>query len=187
MAFWLAPGEKSGSHPAKNTRILSNHLLTKRVRIGYRDLPHVVSYDVTFLIPIGGHHTNATFEALTGYMPPDFERFWKFNSDTGDLEALSDGPGEQPWPVVLATANNRYAMGIYSPEKPAASYGRFRFATEEVNKWNCVFRVRNPDGIAAGEYSFRTFVMVGDLETVRRSLQRLHTWSVQGKDLGQRR
>lgn len=45
MAFWLAPGETSGGRPAKNTTLLSNHLLTKRVTIGDRDLPQV-QYDV---------------------------------------------------------------------------------------------------------------------------------------------
>ena len=41
MAFWLAPGEKSGGHPAKNTTVLSKHLLAKRVTIGVRGLPNV--------------------------------------------------------------------------------------------------------------------------------------------------
>src|SRR5579884_1225590 len=30
MAFWLAPGEKSSGHPAKNEKVLSDHILTKR-------------------------------------------------------------------------------------------------------------------------------------------------------------
>ena len=39
MAFWLAPGQKSGGHAAKNKTLLSNHLLTKRVTIGIESLP----------------------------------------------------------------------------------------------------------------------------------------------------
>jgi len=42
MAFWLRPGELSDGHPAKNTTTLSSHLLTKRVTIGYLDLPNVI-------------------------------------------------------------------------------------------------------------------------------------------------
>jgi hypothetical protein len=42
-----------------------------------------------------------------------------------------------------------------------------------VVKWNCVFRLREEAGIAAGEYPFRMFVVVGDRETVRNGLRAL--------------
>ncbi|MDX1948429.1 MAG: hypothetical protein SFU86_23780 [Pirellulaceae bacterium] len=179
MAFWLAPGESSAGEPAKNTERLSNHLLTKRVTIGWRELPHVIQYDVTFSVPLGERHTYAQFEAVTGYMPARFSKFHAFEPATGNLVPLSDGPGEQVLPVVLATPDGSLAMGIYSPEQPAqgfeqAGYGRFRFAAERVVKWNCVFRILNKAGVPAGEYSFRNFVVVGDLEMVRRSLVALH-------------
>ena len=180
MAFWLAPGQKSqGIYPAKNTTILSNHLLTKRVQIGWRDLPQVITYDVTFGLPVNEQHQYAQFEVVTGYMPPEFKTFWKFNPDTGDFEPLSDGPGEQRWPVALATADGRYAMGIYTPQRPGKNwtgpgYGRFRFVPQKVVKWNCVFRYRDKLGVPPGDYEFRTFVIVGDLKMVRDALRRLH-------------
>ena len=118
MAFWLAPGQQSGGHPAKNRTLLSDHLLTKRVSIGYRQLPQVIQYNVTFALPLGEQHNLAQFEAVTGYMPAEFEKFFKFNVATGELEDLTDGPGEQSAPVVLATANGRHAMGVYSPDQP---------------------------------------------------------------------
>ncbi len=178
MAFWLAPGQESAGHPAKNTTRLSNHLLTKRVQIGFRDLSHVVRFDVTFQVPIGEKHTFAQFEAATGYMPPEFSSFWTFEPKTGQLQPLSDGPGEQSLPIVLSTESGNHAMGIYSPDQPSAGfegagYGRWRFQAEKVVKWNCVFRQRRPEGIAAGEYSFRNFVVVGDRDTVRKSLAEL--------------
>lgn len=178
MAFWLNPGEKSGGHPAKNTAVLSNHLLTKRVQIGWKDLPHVISYDVTFGLPIDEQHQYAQFEVVTGYMPPEFERFWKFNPTTGQFEPLTDGPGEQRWPVALATADGRFAMGIYTPQRPGEKwtgpgYGRFRFVPQKVVKWNCVFRYRDQNGVPPGDYSFQTFVIVGNLEMVRTALRRL--------------
>lgn len=179
MAFWVVPGEKSGTNLAKNTTVLSDHLLTKRVRIGYKNLPHVIAYDVTFSLPVGEHHTRATFEALTGYMPPAFGEFRQFNPKTGDLEPLSDGPGEQVNPVVFSVPGGSHAMGIYAPPQPAPrttgpSYGRWRFRAEQVVKWNCVFRVTDKDGIAPGEYPFRMFVIVGDLDTVLASMRALH-------------
>ena len=178
MAFWLAPGERSAGHPARNTKVLSDHLLSKRVRIGCQGLPHAIRYDVTFTVPKGERHTFAQFEAVTGYMPPEFSRFWKLDPASGELKPLDDGPGEQSFPVVLATENGSHAMGVWSPDQPSpgfagAGYGRFRFKAEKVNKWNCVFRVRDPNGIKAGDYCFRMFVAVGTLEDVRRTLVKL--------------
>lgn len=182
MAFWLDPGDRSDGHLAKNTQRLSNHLLTKRVRIGYREMPNVIQYDVTFGVPIGEAHTYAQFEAVTGYMPAEFSEFWKYNAETRMLEPLTDGPGEQAWPVVLATESGSHAMGVYSPDQPSpgyvhAGYGRFRFVPQKVTKWNCVFRFRDPQGIAPGDYSFRNFVIVGSSAEVLQTLNLLHAES----------
>lgn len=178
MAFWLTPGDKSGPNLAKNTTVLSDHLLTKRVQMGYQDMPHVIAYDVAFKLPGGERHTHAVFEALTGCMPPEFSEFHQFNSQTGELEPLSDGPGESPQPVVFSVAGGTHAMGIYAPPQATPkttgpTYGRIRFPAEKVVKWNCVFRVTDLAGIVPGDYSYRRFVIVGDLNTVRDSLRAL--------------
>lgn len=173
MAFWLAPDEKSGPNPARNTTPVSRHLLEKSVTIGWHGLGQVISYDVIFTVPTGEFHQEVVFEALTGYMPAEFEKFWAFNPSSGQLEPLSDGPGEQLRPVVLATADGNYAMGIFSPET-GARYGRFRFARERVVKWNCVFRPPvAKTGFPAGEYAYRQFVVVGDLARVQEGLRTL--------------
>jgi hypothetical protein len=181
MAFWLAPGETSFGHPARNDRILSDHLVSKRVRIGEGGDPRVIRYDVVFTVPEGEHHTYAQFEALTGYMPPEFAAFWRFDATAGELVPLDDGPGEQADPVVLSTPDGSHAMGVYSPD-PSPGYGRFRFEAEWVNKWNCVFRERDPRGVRPGEYAFHMFVLVGTLDDVRRSLVRLHAGRAVGSD-----
>jgi hypothetical protein len=171
MAFWLAPGELSAGRPALNTTVLSNHRVAKRVRIGYKALPQVLDSDVTFTVPKGERHRFAQFEALTGYMPAEFRQFWSFDANSGRLSELSDGPGEQARPVVLATLNGAHAMGVFSPDQPSvgfagAGYGRFRFVPERVVKWNCVFRTAGEPG----EYRYRVFVPIGTREDVRRAL-----------------
>lgn len=174
MAFWLKPGEKSAGHPARNDKALSDHRLSKRVHIGHGKLEHAIEYDVVFTIPEGETHHLAQFEAVTGYMPPEFSKFWKYES--GELKALDDGPGEQRFPVVLATPTGTHAMGIFSPDRPPSGppgYGRVRFAAAKVVKWNCVFRVRDPKGVKPGDYKFRMFVVVGSLDDVKRTLQAL--------------
>ena len=188
MAFWLKPGEKSSGNPAKNTTKLSNHLLTKRVTIGYREFPNVIQYDVTFHLPVDEHHKYAQFEAVTGYMPPEFAKFYALDLASGMLAELSDGPGEQRHPVILSTESGSYAMGVYSPQQPStgydhAGYGRFRFLAQKVVKWNCVFRVRDPDFVEAKDYSFRSFVVVGTRQTVHSTIVELAKISHQGKSV----
>jgi hypothetical protein len=176
MAFWLSPGQRSAGQLARHTEPLSRHIFDKEVRIGAYGLANVLDYTATFHVPDGESHTTAQFEALTGYMPPEFSVFRRFVRATGTLEPLSDGPGEQSEPVVLATPDGQYAMGVISIEAPPAgasrpSYGRFRFPPQKVVKWNCVFRVR--DGVKPGAYRFRMFVALGTLADVEKALSLL--------------
>ena len=179
LAFWLRPGEKSGGQLAKNKTALSNHLLRKTVTIGAHGLPHAIGYHVTFTIPKGEVHKNAVFEAVTGYMPPVFSKFWTFDPSTQKLAPLSDGPGEQQHPVILSTPDKMYAMGVWSPGLPAKEfkpigYGRFRFASQKVVKWNCVFRLSHPRALRPGDYSFQCYVPVGSLKNVTDTMSELH-------------
>ncbi len=173
MAFWLAPGQAYGRpcspetsiSTAQNTTVLSGHLLSKTVTIGYQGIPNVLNYQISF-VPAESHQT-ATFEALTGYMPPDFSMFLGYAPAGRTLNRLSDGPGEQPDPVILATRDGRHAMGVLSyglpqPAFPGAGYGRFRFP--DTTKWNCVYR---ESGIVAGAtYSYTCLVAIGSVDEI---------------------
>jgi hypothetical protein len=185
MAFWLAPGERSEGQLARNTNLLSDYVLTKDVRIGFGRWPQALDYRVTFNVPTDARHVSAQFEALTGYMPPEFDTFWQFNSQSGKLERLSDGPGEIDNPVVLATADERYAMGIYAPpqthgETTGPGYGRWRFADAKVVKWNCAFRVHDSTMIRTGDYSYRMLVPFGSVEDVESMLRE---WNHEGNSI----
>jgi len=187
MAFWLAPGERSEGQLARNTNTLSEYVLTKDVRVGYERWPQALDYRVTFTVPTNAEHKFAQFEALTGYLPPEFDTFWQFNPNSEKLEPLSDGPGEINSPVVLATTDGRHAMGIFAPPQaqPKAqpnttgpSYGRWRFSVEKVVKWNCVFRVRNANGLSPGDYSYHMVVPMGTLEDVAAMLR---AWTINSR------
>ena len=184
MAFWLRPGQQSGGQPAKNTTALSNHILQKRVRIGAPGLPppacdHAIRYEVAFTLPADERHTKATFEALTGYMPPEFHRFEVLGPD-GTLAPISAGPGEQPQPVIVSMADGGHAMGVWSPDsahttgKPPG-YGRFWFDAAKVSKWNCVFREHAAGGLDAGIYRYLVWVAVGTRDQVRETLVTLRS------------
>jgi hypothetical protein len=179
MAFWLRPGQSSGGHPAFNTTPLSNHLLQKHVQIGAPGLEHAIRYEVAFTVPADERHTRAAFELVTGYMPAAFRSFHALRAD-GQLEPLTDGPGEQALPVLVSTADGGHAMGVWTAEvarttKKPATYGRFWFEEAQVSKWNCVVReTAEPGGVLApGVYRALVWVAVGTREQVRETLVRL--------------
>jgi hypothetical protein len=176
MAFWLAPGGRSEGQLARNTNTLSGYLLTKDVTIGFKRWPQALDYRVTFSVPAGVHHRNAQFEALTGYMPPEFSRFWQFDPATGKLQPLSNGPAGITNPVVLATPDGKFAMGVWAPPQSQPDtrgpiFDRWNFDWAHVVKWNCVYRVRNPQGLPDGDFTYRMLVPFGTLAQVETMLQ----------------
>lgn len=149
MAFWLSPlefypkgcGARQAVFSAQNTEVQSNHILSKRVVVGASGIANIIRYTASFYVPEA--HKKATFEVVTGYLPADFYRFLSYNPAKRILSSLTDGPGEQPAPVILSTADGRHAMGISSYGLPQSSFkeaglGRFKFS--DTNKWNCVYR-----------------------------------------------
>ncbi|MBA61117.1 MAG: hypothetical protein CMJ76_02015 [Planctomycetaceae bacterium] len=186
MAFWLAPDQKSSGNPAKNRTLLSNHLLTKRITLGFQQWPNVIRYEATFTTPIGEFHRYAQFEAVTGYMPERFNTFWGVHLSRQELVPLTDGPGEQRHPVIIATKDRTLAMGVYAPQQPSkgyenAGYGRFRFPAAKVTKWNSVFRIQEKTGVPAGDYYYDNYVVIGDLTTVTNTILKLDNF-FHGKD-----
>jgi hypothetical protein len=118
------------------------------------------------------------FEALTGYMPQAFTEELRFDAKTEMLVAVPRKNGEIRDPVVLSTASGSHAMGVFTPDRasagqPSVGYGRFKFEREKVVKWNCVFRLRQPEPIKPGDYSFQLYVVIGTREDCRRTLAAL--------------
>jgi hypothetical protein len=178
MAFWLSPEGNSNGRPAKNKTLLSNHILMKDVKLGFKEWPYVIPYEVTFRLPVDEKHTRGTFEALTGYMPDEFEVFIKFKKNNQRFEELDHVAGEQPSPLILSTKDGKYAMGCYAPqslnkEHPEPGYGRFMFRPQKVSKWNIVYRYHDEAGLGNRSYTFKMFVLVHDLETVKKTLEQL--------------
>ena len=175
MAFWIRPGMKSHGNLAYNTTELSNHFLQKRVRFGFMGMEQVLDYRVTFSMPEKEGHTYAQFEALTGYMPWEFQQFLRWNPEQKKLVPLDKQSGEQPFPVVLATEDGKHAMGVVSLRKSKGmtgpGYGRFYFPNDKVVKWNCVYRMQDKDGLQAGDYSFRMLVPFGTVAEVENTIK----------------
>lgn len=182
MAYWLGPNEQSAGHPAKNTKILSDHVVQKTMTIGYRHWDNVIAIHVRFQFPFKKEYRMGQFEYLTGYMPEEFGTYWKFDPKEGKLLPLSDGPGEQECPVVMATESGSHAMGIFYPTDEFNSlfkvgFGRFRFPLEKVNKWNIVGRnTADPNemlSISRGNAFLYCFVVIGTLQDVEKTMREL--------------
>ena len=175
MAFWLAPGMSSHGRPALNTAKLSDHVLSKQVRIGRPGMDHVLDYRVRFTVPADRPHRYLQIEALTAYMPMAFSEELRFDVATGSLSPLPRRDGEQPDPVVLSTPAGTHAMGVFTTYRPPAGqppvgYGRFRFEHDRVVKWNCVIRLRGAEPLPPGDYAYQLYVVLGTREDCRRAL-----------------
>ena len=176
MAYWLRFGQRSPACGAARNDLatkLSSIRLTKSVRFlpSYANvLEHRISFDLE------RPRALAQFEVLTAYMPARFDTFYRFDPASGRMESLSDGPGEQEQPVVLATSDGEHALGLFTPQAGVAGlkgpgYGRWRFASEHVTKSNVVFRQENA---SAGAHAFLVYTVFGSLEDVKSSLAKLY-------------
>lgn len=170
MAYWKKVDSET----------LSDFVLVKSVTIGYESpdgikLDNVLIYTAQFTDTGEKPHSFGQFEVLTGYMPPAFSEFYTYNPDTSDLQTLSDGPGEQKLPIIFSTESGSHAIGIFNPEVPQAKYpnagyGRWRYARENVVKWNTVQRYEWPKAVN----NFRVFMIIGTLSTVQTNMTQLY-------------
>lgn len=178
MAFWLPPGydykrhcgqSKTADH-AVNTTPTGGHIFAKRIEIGVDDLPNVIADHVTYTVPEA--HATGQFEAATLYTPTDFSQRYTLSLASGEVTPTTIF-GEQGSPVILATADGKFAVGIYSPDIPPTAksgYGSFTFP--DTNKINCVFRQKD---ISAGQrISFLCDFALGTLDEVKSAILKLH-------------
>ncbi len=179
MAFWTPAGYPysagCGGNPrftvAQNTSNLSDHILTKSVTIGFKGISNVIEDLVTF--HVSEAHTTGTFESLTGYMPSIFSNFYTLDPHHGALNRLPHTPdAEQGLPLIFSTPDKNYAMGIFSPDHPqpgyaGLGYGGYDFTGAGTVKWNSVFRTAITP---VGNYSYRNYVVVGNLEQVTKGM-----------------
>jgi hypothetical protein len=181
MAYWIGPGGRPGNCHGTTATVdspLSGDGLTKRITIGSHGLANVIRYEVIFSVPEERHQ--AGFEAVTGYMPPDFKKFWLYDPATDSLSLQAENTGSQDLPLLASTANGDFALGIVTPHETSGGsagrhlYGRWEFTqlktVSPTIKWNSYFRFGK---IAAADYAFTTYIVIGSLDDVRTGLHAL--------------
>lgn len=174
------PGEFSEGRIALNTSILSNHIFEKTVKIGYKNWSNLIDYEVKFTVPENENIIFQQFEALTGYMPSEFDSFYILRGYELQQVKIQDVHGEQAYPVIVSNTVGSHAMGAWSPDEPSvgfegAGYGIFRFPEQKVNKWNVVFRKRTTIKVVAKSHTFHIFVAIGSLKDVEKTIRELST------------
>src|SRR5258708_1955909 len=124
MAFWLSPGENYGracnpnlpnsQSSAQNTTYTAGYLLDKKVTIGLPGVSdQIIKYETTFTIP--KLHSIGGIQVIPGNIPSNFTNFWSYNPYSGlatPLLATPNTSGRFVDPVILSTADGKYAMGV---------------------------------------------------------------------------
>jgi hypothetical protein len=176
MAHWLRPnkeypqgcGTRKNVTQAVNKDPVSGHMLEKRITVGLPGFPNVIEHRVIYHVP--ARYSSGTFEASTGYMPREFSLALYYDPVTRTETSAGSRRGEQAHPVILATSDRRYAMGVYSPDLPQGKRGYGRFYFPDVVKWNCVFREKD---VEPGRYPYRCLVVLGTVAEVQETMRRL--------------
>ena len=173
MAYWKRPREDCSlgalRRRAINTTTLSDVAYTQVLRPGYRGFENAVEHEVT--VTTGSPRGSAVVEVLTAYTPPAFDTFHlsdpvrdRFTVD----RTPATSPGEQPRPVILATADGSSAIGFVAPRgDPQPGYGRWTFPV--TSKINLVQRPRG--AYAVGGHTYRAVWAIGTLEEVKTTVR----------------
>jgi hypothetical protein len=182
-AFWLAPGEQYGrdclpgraERRAQNRRPLSNYVISRRVSFD-QAIPNLIRFDTKFSFPVA--HRSASVEALTAYLPRQFDTFHSFDPQSRTLTRLHTGDAGAltMQPVIISTADSKNALGVISRDIARRGFDRsyyayFRFGgAGAATKWSCVF---NETHIARGaELHYSCPVAVGTVAEVVEAMSR---------------
>jgi hypothetical protein len=198
-AYWMRPGQSKSRScgRAQNQTLSANDVrMNKTVSLKRMALTALITYDAKINLlesiesysPKPNEAWSIAFEAPTGYLAPQFNRFYSFNPKTQELKEETDRASacllpnaklscEQELPLIITNAENE-AMGICSkpagPNFLAPAYGVFAFAKQgsalaDTTKWNVVQRLL---GTVSGpkEYRFTTNLIIGTLPQVKAAL-----------------
>jgi hypothetical protein len=204
-AFWLTPGQTSvfcqfnprrrssweGGRAVNRTSV-SSSIIKKRINIGYLDMPTVLVYDSEItLAPDELAYFPLHFMMLdnpAAYLRREFRYLYRYELTSARLTARTETYRHfveaSPSPIIGATSDDQYAIGLYTLDIP-----RNGFPDAEQRKvlgyvftdWGTVVslsaRIRavpaSGKTFETGTYRYRTFLAIGRVSEVSASLQRL--------------
>ena len=205
-AFWQTPGTYGENcnfdnnpadqwlgGPTINATDQTRGTLNKTITIGIPGLPSVIEYisritfDAQELSKVQLKYIILENPAV--YMPTEFKRIYRVDA-TGALVEL--GPNKPHFnkfildPVILATEDGKYALGLYSDEIPRTGYtqgAQTGYTGYGIYNWVVAMGMdtRAPkfptsgNFFSAGTYTYTSYLAVGTLEDVRAAIQKLAT------------
>ncbi len=173
MAYWTRPGAPcnlgdGARGTAWNRADVSDLVYSQDMAPGYEGHADAVlaRIGIRSLKP----RPPASVEALTGYMPPDFDTFLlyqaqdrSFREDAG-LESRS---GERDSPLILSTRDGRSAMGVIGfSGATAPRYAGFH--SPGVSKWSVVYHEAAP--FAPGDHRYACVWVIGTRQEVEATM-----------------
>lgn len=176
----------------KNTALVSKDMLTKKLTLGYKGDPHVLVFDTTVAISpelTGPPMKSIRIEAPTLYSHPHLSRHLLFDLASGEVQEVpsrasnDDQMNEVIRHVtrhdlapILSSRDDRHAVALFTPQRdPFWAYYTHDVPSKDpanaCGKLTAFFK----HAAAAGQsYSYRTFIVVGDLASVQAGVRRLH-------------
>ncbi len=175
----------------KNTALVTKDLLTKRLTLGHRGDPHVLVFDTTVAISsdfTGPPISSVRIESPTLYSNPKLAWHCLFDPTSGELKDVSSHATmknqmnevirrvtRHDLIPVLSTHDQRQAVAFFTPQRENfwAYYTHDVPSDDPTNACGKITAFfKHP--VATGQsYSYRTFIIVGDLATVKASARRL--------------
>lgn len=152
-------------------------------------VPQIARYETVFYTPHG--IKKASIEIPTGYLNPEFNRFFTIDASVSDLNvALTEitkahtaakAPSnhyqfdvKDAGGVVIATSDLKYAMGVYAYQKSLKTKGSIYFTLfnflPSTTKWAAAYSGELP----RGEQVFTSYIITGALSNVRVAMRRLY-------------
>lgn len=176
----------------KNTALVTKDMLTKQITLGYQGDPHVLVFDTKVTLSpdlTGPRMTSLRIEAPTLYVTRDLNCHTLFDPSDGTLTCM---PLRPPTKNQLNTVINQVMRRDHIPimSTPDEKYAIAFYSREQVNFWSYyTWDVPSDDpvfacskitaffkhpAVAGYAYAYRTWVIVGNLTTVKTSIQKLY-------------
>ncbi len=166
MAFWMAPGQKVADKRKQCTAINKDfrggYILNRTIRVGMKDYPNVIQYNIKFRAP--SIEKKARYVPIATHSPQNFTRVFSV-SNSGQLkEVLKKKNQRGKLPYIVSTDDERNAV-IVCNKSPLSSddfYGYTRFPNTITSRF--VSFAKSPEKESR---EFENYVIVGTLDEVK--------------------
>lgn len=179
-AYWTAPGEgaicANGATTGLNTTLAAEDEFSKEVTIGYEGIENILHFKGN--INLKKKAGTLAVAAPVLYLTHEFNTFYTYNPTTGTMVPLDWSNGtqyasdifayEQHEPLVVATSDGAYALGIYGKN---AHYTALKSPNSDVAKATNSVQVSIYQGASSVKnYTYESFIALGTMQDVQTAI-----------------